>query len=346
MSIRSLSRKCKPVATGLPPLVFGEHKSIVSTDIDSYREYLLAVVGSLVKYENIGDIQAFRHKVSFIEFNDFRLTACANTPIKFEVSESDEITLAVPFYGSSVAFDDEQHYLCETGKTALLLPGMARRGSSGIASHLFIDIAESKILNTARAMLQDDRDIASLLRLDIARPLPLQYGVVRFDAIIKGLCKLMDESDLGTDILSLQMLDDIFYRTIVVMLIPGFFLGDAPSEKRQQIDNARFNSVTEYIMAHLRESISLTQLESVSGITARGLQHGFRKHYGCSPMQWVRQRRLELARSQLDAASREESVTKIALDCGFTRMGDFSRIYYQAFGEYPSDTLGREPQGL
>ena len=62
---------------------------------------------------------------------------------------------------------------------------------------------------------------------------------------------------------------------------------------------------------------------------------------GCSPRDYLIACRLELARTRLLAGGEGHTVTRIALDCGFTDMAVFARKYRVHFGERPSETLRR-----
>jgi AraC-like DNA-binding protein len=97
-----------------------------------------------------------------------------------------------------------------------------------------------------------------------------------------------------------------------------------------------------YIRAHLRESISIEDLVSVSDVSVRALFNGFRRFRGASPMAYVKALRLELAHVELLRADPgERSVTEVALACGFTHMSKFARDFAARFGEKPSAVLGR-----
>jgi AraC-like DNA-binding protein len=77
------------------------------------------------------------------------------------------------------------------------------------------------------------------------------------------------------------------------------------------------------------------------GVSERTLQLAFRRHTGMSPMTYLRQIRLELAREQLLAVEPGDSltVTEVALNCGFGHTGRFAAAYRDRFGEPPSRTL-------
>jgi AraC-like DNA-binding protein len=77
------------------------------------------------------------------------------------------------------------------------------------------------------------------------------------------------------------------------------------------------------------------------GVSLRTLELGFREYRHATPTQFLRNTRLEAARMQLQAADANTTVTMIALANGFPHLARFAGYYRAAFGEYPSETLGR-----
>ncbi|WP_206244754.1 helix-turn-helix domain-containing protein [Novosphingobium terrae] len=76
------------------------------------------------------------------------------------------------------------------------------------------------------------------------------------------------------------------------------------------------------------------------GVTQRALQMAFAEA-GTTPSAYLMDRRLDLAAQRL--ASRPESITRIALDCGFASSAHFSRCFARRFGVSPRDY--RQQQG-
>lgn len=97
----------------------------------------------------------------------------------------------------------------------------------------------------------------------------------------------------------------------------------------------------EYIDANAAKSIRMADLASIAGVSVRALQLGFLEHRGCTPMEFVRARRLDLARARLLVAGASSSVSDVARACGFDHFGRFSARYRARFGELPSKTRRR-----
>jgi AraC-like DNA-binding protein len=100
--------------------------------------------------------------------------------------------------------------------------------------------------------------------------------------------------------------------------------------------------VAEHLEANAAEPVRMEQLAALVGVSIRSIQAGFKAVYGCSPVEFLKQRRLELARRRLlSATPGAATVTEIALDCGFGHVGRFSSLYRERFHEPPSATIRR-----
>ena len=77
-------------------------------------------------------------------------------------------------------------------------------------------------------------------------------------------------------------------------------------------------------------------------MSRRSLFAAFQAHHGAGPMAWLRQRRLDAARALLEKPARDGlRVGDVALEMGFSHVGEFAGAYARAFGEPPSVTLRR-----
>ncbi|PKF80073.1 transcriptional regulator [Vibrio sp. vnigr-6D03] len=95
-----------------------------------------------------------------------------------------------------------------------------------------------------------------------------------------------------------------------------------------------------YIDAHLNEDITAERLAGVAGVSVRSLYGGFKDFLGISPMQYLRNLRMEKVHSELQGGQ-AQSVTGVAMKWGFSHMGRFSVAYKNRYGESPSESLRR-----
>lgn len=119
--------------------------------------------------------------------------------------------------------------------------------------------------------------------------------------------------------------------------------GDAPVETVAADRRSRaVIAASEFLREHEERDVSLLDLCNVSGVSARTLEYAFKDKIGIRPMEYLRIRRLKLARSLLQrGVPGMTSVTACAQSAGFTHLGRFSVDYREFFGESPSTTLAR-----
>jgi AraC-like DNA-binding protein len=113
---------------------------------------------------------------------------------------------------------------------------------------------------------------------------------------------------------------------------------DAPA---RMVGGDRLRVVADWIDANLHGPVTLSQLAAVARVRARTLQQDFQRIHDCTPLAFLRQRRLERAQLLLSRPRPGTTVTEVAERCGFTHLGRFSVAYRRMFGESPSAMLVR-----
>jgi transcriptional regulator GlxA family with amidase domain len=97
----------------------------------------------------------------------------------------------------------------------------------------------------------------------------------------------------------------------------------------------------DYMQDNLRAPVSLVDIVAEAGVPGRTLFKHFRDFRGTSPMQYLRNARLEKAREALLGARHGDTVTSVAMSLAFGHLGRFSLEYRRRFGEKPSETIRR-----
>ncbi|HZO37511.1 MAG TPA: AraC family transcriptional regulator [Solirubrobacteraceae bacterium] len=98
----------------------------------------------------------------------------------------------------------------------------------------------------------------------------------------------------------------------------------------------------EIIRARAAEPLTIPMIAELVGVSISSLQKGFHQHIGVTPQHYLREVRLEHARDDLLAGSRDDtSVNTIAYRWGFTHLARFAGYYKHRYGELPSETLQR-----
>lgn len=98
----------------------------------------------------------------------------------------------------------------------------------------------------------------------------------------------------------------------------------------------------QYIDEHLDRPLTLASVCQASYSSPRALEYGFREIFGVSPIAYLRCARLARVRRELHCSAYTSGrITQLAMKWGFWHLSQFSKDYYDMFGELPSTTLAR-----
>jgi AraC-like DNA-binding protein len=89
------------------------------------------------------------------------------------------------------------------------------------------------------------------------------------------------------------------------------------------------------IEQRMREPLDLARLAELTRLSRSTLCAAFRKHFDCSPMAYLAERRLARACALL--GDRQRRIVDIAYACGFNSLATFNRRFARAKGMPPSD---------
>lgn len=98
---------------------------------------------------------------------------------------------------------------------------------------------------------------------------------------------------------------------------------------------AGFGPALEYIRDHYQQPISNQQLANVSKMSLRAFERQFLASFHLTPQKYLRKLRLRIASRALIYTS--ESLSELALDCGFADQSHFTREFRRQFGRTPRD---------
>lgn len=98
----------------------------------------------------------------------------------------------------------------------------------------------------------------------------------------------------------------------------------------------------DYMLSHLHQPLTLTDLCAALGTSSRTLSYGFQEIFGTSPISYLKILRLHGVHRALKTADLSyQTIAQIAGQFGFWSLGHFSHDYNQMFGELPSETFKR-----
>jgi AraC family transcriptional regulator len=97
---------------------------------------------------------------------------------------------------------------------------------------------------------------------------------------------------------------------------------------------ANLRRVQDYVHSNLAAAITLVELSRVAGLSRRHFLRAFRESTGDTPLGYVRALRIEEAKRRLSQGN--QSITEVALDCGFSHAQHFATTFRTATGLAPS----------
>ncbi len=152
------------------------------------------------------------------------------------------------------------------------------------------------------------------------------HVVETFESLRESLVAKMNIKEI-----SLLMATDLMGE----LLHKKSLLNESPDKK--MVINA------EEIMESQCEDITTVQEIADKVFTSpRNLQKAFKKHRDYTPLQFLKERKLIRANHLLKDPYSPSSIKNVAITVGMYDINRFSKYYFDQFGEYPSDTIGRK----
>lgn len=108
--------------------------------------------------------------------------------------------------------------------------------------------------------------------------------------------------------------------------------------RQSAVRQAHLARIEAYVRRNLSDpALSADRIAEACGISVRYLHDLFAEDGGPSLFQWIRERRLEAAKAQLEDVSRGDAIADIAFRWGFGDQAQFSRHFRRHFGTTPRD---------
>ena len=321
-----------------PKLEFNDAMSKTLTDVSSVADTVAAIIPKIDAFSPLNGNEDFWLKIASVDINGLRLLSYAQSGVYFERENFVGANLIIPTGGSSSTEISGVGYDFVAGETAFFSaeePNKRRcvLNQSGVDMRLDIDR-----LNSTYASFMG-LHYTGKINLNTRTP-ALADGKIPFFRLFQIVYQQIDAVGGDAEILKRMSLDDSLYRLAVGLLHPNVFSSQIEGEKF----NTRFeiNNLCEFLRANLTNAVSLTEMERVSGLSARVLQYSFQSQFGLRPKEWIRRERLHAARALLLKCFRKITVTSVAYRFCFSSPSEFGQFYLKEFGEFPSATLRRK----
>ena len=118
---------------------------------------------------------------------------------------------------------------------------------------------------------------------------------------------------------------------IVFLLLKNSQAAETPRKARNE---ERAKQMLRFIQANLGEALTLEQIAESASVSENECMRCFRSVLGISPMQYVKQTRLQKAAELL--ARTDRKIADIGSECGFQEMSYFAKAFREQYGCTPS----------
>lgn len=314
----------------LPDLPFGNAEARVAPNSSAAADAWASMAPTTCTLD-VDKNTPFAAKAAVRRIGELGVVAAAVTATKVKVEDSQGWQLIIPFYGHGTLKSDNTTIGFEAGRRGYLMPNLRRTTDCTTQMIVTANLDIAKLRATARTMIGGNAGQG--LIEDRAHSIDMRRQREIFPAF-QHLCSLIEASSACPDYAAILGVEDMMYRWAVHAL--AILPSDPGRVRIDAADDHRLDVVCDLVRTACERSITLTEMEEISGLSARALQYAFRSRFGCSPMEWQRRERMQLARRRLLFAAPGETITSIAYAMGFSSSAAFSTQYRRYFGETPS----------
>jgi AraC-like DNA-binding protein len=286
----------------------------------------------------------FRNDSAILNLGQVVVVATQGSAITLVTEQHPFAQLLIPYGGWGLWKLENAGYENPFGESVLYLPPAPLSLENDTTSGVALNLDPATLLATALTMAGPEGLPPNRLSV-FQQPKRLLMGNRASAGLIHGLYSLLWTlhqltGDPGTDVKLLRF-DDVLIRMVVLLLLPE--LQQNPPSTRELVSKteaqSKIQTLLDWIDAHLESPIGLSDLEAQVHWSRRTLQYAFQSACGCSPMQWVKRRRLQRAMQRLRNPQPGDSITSIARSVGFASPVSFGRGFRRLYGCTPSSLL-------
>lgn len=341
-------RERRPPPAPLQPIAFGEKTSSYTTNPIAAAEDSARLLPCLRAYEPTGDKKSFALRSADVRIGDLTLVANAASEMITRADGGEGLVFMFSLAGNCTIADGCGVHELRARDNALLVHNSGRRETRAENRSLVVAKLDAQRLNhTITTMAgsdthRGDRSYVNVNRNFPTRKLALRHGDFDFSILLRRTFDLIDSVHDNQRFLEALNLDEMIYRNIAALLEPRLVLGDSRIADRSHESNGRATElVCDAIRSNPGRMLTLTEMETLSGLSRRALQYAFRKRFEMSPMEWQKHQKLAIARQKIIEGNINANLTTLSYDLGFAKPSSFAAYYRRLFGERPSETRQR-----
>jgi len=275
------------------------------------------------------------------------IAAWVGTPLQI-VAATPPPTLILPRGGRIEWEHNGRWQRVDPGWLLVLNGSSAYQLRCGVCSLVAIGMDATRLEGRIRQLSAPGMD-SEQWRRKMRQPLLIGPGIGGWDELGEGLNRLLSlfevlegmDPRLATRLGLNASLEGLVAVLMLVSALGPEAVNLAESSGAMLQRDTSFEELLSRIRCHLAEPLDLARLESWAHSSRRSLQVVFRDRLGCTPMQWLRQERLNQALQRLTDPAPHDTVASIASACGYPSPSRFSTDFRRRY-RYPPSVLLRD----
>lgn len=162
----------------------------------------------------------------------------------------------------------------------------------------------------------------------------LQFNKYHFDndtditELINKIIRVCSGGDKTKNIFA-----DLNLKELLIRLVQSQHLQQVAAESDTAGNHSRLHYVLHYIHEHITDKIAVDTLCRKAYLSRNMFFKWFREQFGITPLEYINRERIKLAKQLL--ANPRNSITEVSLQCGFTDVNYFVRLFKKAEGITP-----------
>lgn len=162
----------------------------------------------------------------------------------------------------------------------------------------------------------------------------LQFNKYHFDndtdvtELINKIIRVCSSGDKTKNIFA-----DLNLKELLIRLVQSQHLEQVAAESGAAGNHTRLHFVLHYIHEHLTDKIAIDSLCRKAYLSRNMFFKWFREQFGITPLEYINRERIKLAKQLL--ANPRNSITEVSLQCGFTDVNYFVRLFKKTEGITP-----------
>lgn len=329
----------------LPALAFGERDAVKLGSLNKLSDFLGPVVPELDTFTSVS-AKEFKSKSHALTFSDTLLLANSMMPLSitagpvgFAEGPGGDLTFAHVLASEFNIRQSGRHaHVIRPGVLGLqhdtVIAECTEPRNSVVASLSWSRLREtwSFMFGTRDGGLTfpDPRNYASLDSTVCSH---------RFHSQFLSLYALIDSFNCDSHALEKMNVEDTLYRLIAGSLTPGLLFKEDPSNRfcLASVKQNSLDAICDAVRSDVSTPLSLTEMQRISGYSARSLQLAFKERFGMTPKEWEKNERLTIAFDMLRDIPDGVTVTEVAYRTGFPTSSAFGRDFKRRFGISPGN---------